>query len=131
MRQFAELFQTADWKTEKHVPVIECPSEVKTGEAFQVVVSVGKEIPHPNTTEHHISWIAIYYQPDGDKFPLEIGRADFTAHGESPLGPNQGPVYTQPQVRLTLKVSKSGSLYAMSMCNIHGLWHSASEVKVA
>ena len=131
MTQAKDILQAADWKTEKHVPVIEVNDTIKKGGVVSITLSVGKEIPHPNTTEHHISWIAIYYQPDGDKFPLEIGRADFTAHGESPLGPNQGPVYTQPQVRLTLKVSKSGALYAMSMCNIHGLWHSASEVKVA
>jgi superoxide reductase len=131
MKPLAELFQTADWKTEKHMPVIECPSEVKAGEAFQLVASVGKEIAHPNTTDHHIVWIAIYYQPDGDKFPLEIGRTDFTAHGQSPLGPNMGSAYTQPQIRLTLKLGKSGALYAVSMCNIHGLWQSAAAIAVS
>jgi superoxide reductase len=31
MKQFGELFQTADWKAEKHVPVIECLDQVKAG----------------------------------------------------------------------------------------------------
>jgi superoxide reductase len=54
MKGLGELFQTADWKTEKHVPVIECADQVKAGEFFPVKVTLGKEIAHPNTTEHHI-----------------------------------------------------------------------------
>jgi len=50
----ADVVQTGDWKAEKHVPVIVAPGSVKAGEKFVVEVSVGKEIPHPNTTEHHI-----------------------------------------------------------------------------
>jgi desulfoferrodoxin (superoxide reductase-like protein) len=52
-----ELFQSADWKAEKHVPVIECGDEVKADELFEVKVTLGKEVIHPNTTEHHIRWI--------------------------------------------------------------------------
>lgn len=56
----SERIQSADWKTEKHVPVIECPERVKADELFEVKVSLGKEIAHPNTTEHHIRWIKIF-----------------------------------------------------------------------
>lgn len=56
----SERIQSADWKTEKHVPVIECPDRVKADELFEVKVSLGKEIAHPNTTEHHIRWIKIF-----------------------------------------------------------------------
>ncbi len=56
--RFAEVVQTADWKAEKHVPVIAAPDAVKAGEKFVVELSVGKEIAHPNTTEHHIRSIA-------------------------------------------------------------------------
>jgi superoxide reductase len=38
------------------VPVIECPDALKSGKRFEIKVSVGKEIAHPNTTEHHIRW---------------------------------------------------------------------------
>jgi len=36
MKQFGRLFQSADWKMEKHVPVIECADKVKDGENVEV-----------------------------------------------------------------------------------------------
>ena len=131
MTQFGELFQTADWKKEKHVPVIECTDQVKTDEFFQVKVTLGKEIAHPNTTEHHIRWISVFFQPEGEKFPYEIGRFEFTAHGESAEGPNTGSVYTHHEVSLSMKTGKPGVIYAASFCNIHGLWQSEKEIKVS
>ena len=131
MKAFGELFQTADWKAEKHVPVIECPDRVKAGELFPVKVSIGKEIAHPNTTEHHIRWISVYFHAEGDKFPCEVGHFEFSAHGESVEGPNQGPVYTNHEVTIAFKVSRPGVIYAASLCNIHGLWKSEKEIKTA
>jgi superoxide reductase len=55
MAELGTHIQKADWKTEKHVPVIECPDTVKAGEMFEVKVTLGKEIAHPNTTEHPYS----------------------------------------------------------------------------
>jgi superoxide reductase len=130
MKQFGELFQTADWKTEKHVPVIECPDQVKSGELFAVKVTLGKEIAHPNTTEHHIRWISIYFHPDGEKFPCEVGHFEFSAHGESAEGPNKGSVYTHHEVTASLKVSKAGFIYGAALCNIHGLWQSVKRIQV-
>jgi superoxide reductase len=130
MKKYGELFQTADWKAEKHVPVIDCKDEVKAGEFFIATVSVGKEIAHPNTTEHHIRWISVYFLPDGDKFTYEVGHFEFSAHGESAEGPNKGPVYTNHEVAVTLKINKPGVLYASSFCNIHGLWQSEKAIKV-
>jgi superoxide reductase len=130
MKKYSELYQTADWKAEKHVPVIDCQDEVKSGEFFIATVSVGKEIAHPNTTEHHIRWISLYFLPDGDKFTYEVGHFEFSAHGESAEGPNKGPVYTNHEVAVTLKISKPGVLYAASLCNIHGLWQSEKAIKV-
>ena len=131
MKQLGELYQTADWKTEKHVPVIECPDQVKSGELFEVKVTLGKEIAHPNTTEHHIRWISVYFQPDGEKFTYQVGHFNFSAHGESTEGPNQGPVYTNHEVTASLKINKPGVIYAAALCNIHGLWQSGKEVKLA
>jgi superoxide reductase len=124
------LIQQADWKKEKHVPVITCPDKVKAGEIFQVTVSMGKEIAHPNTTEHHISWISLYFHPEGAKFPHQVGHFEFCAHGESTAGPNQGPVYTHHEVITSLKVDKPGTLQALAYCNIHGLWESSQELAV-
>jgi superoxide reductase len=50
LKKIGELVQEADWKAEKHVPVIECADAVKADELFEVKVTIGKEITHPNTT---------------------------------------------------------------------------------
>lgn len=130
MTTIAEKLQQADWKKEKHAPVIECPDEVKAGEVFQVTASIGKEIAHPNTTEHHINYITLFFLADGEKNPHQIGQFEFSAHGESAAGANQGPVYTQPQVTASVKLSVSGTLLAVSLCNIHGLWESSRLIRV-
>ena len=57
--KLGDRIQEADWKKEKHVPVIECPDQEKLSETLEVKVSLGKEIAHPNTTEHHIRWISL------------------------------------------------------------------------
>jgi len=124
------LFQTADWKTEKHVPVIEAAEKVKKGEVIDITVSVGKAIPHPNTTEHHISWIEVYFLPKGEKFSCQLGRFEFTAHGASAQGPNTSTVYTQSAAVCSIKTDKPGTIYAIAYCNIHGLWQSARELNV-
>ena len=128
MAEFEKLFQSADWKLEKHVPVIEVPETVKKGEFFTVTISVGKEIAHPNTTEHHIRWIAVYYLPKGEKFPCEIGKFEFTAHGESTQGMNTSTIYTHPKVVLAFKTDKPGIIFASSYCNIHSLWQNSKEI---
>ena len=124
------FIQKDDWKKEKHMPVIEAPEEVRVGEPFQVRVSIGKEIAHPNTVEHHIAWVDLYFHPEGEKFPHQVGHFIFSAHGEAAAGPNQGPVFTQPEVVVKMKVLKPGTFQAMAMCNIHGLWEGEQEVRI-
>src|SRR5271157_1968014 len=130
MAELRDLYQSADWKKEKHVPVIDAPDSVKKGAAVPVTVSVGKEIPHPNTTPHHIRWIEVYFQPDGGKFPFQLARFDFTAHGESPDGPDTSTVYANPSVQCSFKTEKPGTIMASSYCNIHGLWESSRKILV-
>ena len=122
--KFGDLIQTADWKKEKHVPVIECPAEVKAGELFEVKVGLGKEMAHPNTVEHHISWIALYFHPEGSKFTYDLGRFEFSGHGE-------GPAFTHHAVTSSIKLDKPGTLHALALCNIHGLWESSKEIGVS
>lgn len=129
MAKFGEFIQTAEWKTEKHVPVIELPEEVKKDQSFIVKVIVGKEIEHPNTTEHHIKWIELYFKPEGEKFMYLLGKTDFSAHGASAKGANEGPCYTNPQAVFDVKVSKPGTLIALEHCNIHGVWEGVAELK--
>jgi len=121
--KIGEKIQSADWKAEKHVPVIEAPDKVEAGQPFQVTVSVGKEIPHPNTIEHHIRWIEVYFQPEGDKFVYQVGRFDFTAHSE-------GTAYAHPVATFSMQVEKPGTLIALSLCNIHGLWENSKRIDV-
>ena len=130
MEKIGDLVQAADWKTEKHVPVIECADAVKANEVFEVAVTIGKEIAHPNTTEHHISWMALYFHPEDEKFPYQIGRYEFSAHGASAQGPNTSSVYTHHAAKTCMKTGKPGTLIAVSMCNIHGLWESSREIKL-
>lgn len=130
MASIGEKLQHADWKSEKHVPVIDCPEMVKTGELTHISVTIGKEIPHPNTVEHHIMYITLYYLADGEKNPYQIGHYEFSGHGESVAGANQGPVHTEPAVTTAVKLAAPGTLYAVSFCNIHGLWESTQAVRV-
>ena len=124
MSKLSETIQSADWKKEKHSPVIECPDEVKAGEIFEVKVGVGSEIAHPNTVEHHISWITLYFQPEGSKFPYQVGHFEFSGHGA-------GSVFTTPSASVALKVAQPGTLQAMSFCNLHGLWESSKDISVS
>ena len=130
MTKIGEQFQTADWKSEKHIPVIECPDEVAADEIFNVTVTLGKEVAHPNTTEHHIRWIQLYFKPDDDKFTYQVGNYEFSAHGESAKGANEGPVYTNHAAVGSLKINKPGTLLATALCNIHGLWENSKAVRV-
>lgn len=103
-------------KVETHTPRIEAPDEVKPGELFKVKVTVG---PHPNTLEHSIRWIELYFEEEGRAFnPILVGRYELT------------PVYSEPTIEVYLKVSKPGRLIALEYCNLHGLWESYKEIKV-
>ena len=100
------------------------PETVKHGDLVDIKVIVGEEIAHPNTFEHYISWIKVYFQPEGHKFPIEIGSCNFTSHGESGL-------LTEPNVSLRFKAKKMWYNYMRSSyCNIHGLWENSVELKV-
>ncbi|MGL5255492.1 MAG: class II SORL domain-containing protein [Proteocatella sp.] len=118
----ANYFKAGDWKSEKHVPVICIPEKISAEESFAVTVSIGDEIPHPNTLEHHIAWIKLFYVQDGSTIPVEVADVKFSAHGELEN-------LTEPYLSAKIKVSKPGKLVAMSYCNIHGLWENEIEVK--
>lgn len=130
MAEFKDILQSADWKKEKHVPVIEAPESIKKGDVVKMTVSIGKEIAHPNTTEHHISWATVFFLPDGEKFPYQITRVEFSTHGESAVGPNTSTVYSNPELTVSFKTDKSGAMLASSYCNIHGLWQSSKRLEV-
>ncbi|EGY80739.1 MAG: desulfoferrodoxin family protein [Peptoniphilus sp.] len=117
--KLTETVKAGDWKNEKHVPVLHVESV--NGE-LKIHAQVGEEIEHPNTLEHHIGWIKVFFQPEGFAAPVEVGSYNFSAHGE-------GELLSKPEVHAVVKTDKKGTVYALSYCNIHGLWESAEEVK--
>lgn len=119
--KIGELIQSGDWKGEKHIPVIEAPVSIKVGETAHVTLSVGKEIVHPNTMEHYIAWIKLYFKGTSSKFAVELGELVFDVHGDNA---------TAPKGCLHVKLKESGTLIAVSYCNIHGLWESSAEIAV-
>jgi superoxide reductase len=122
MAKLSETIKSADWKTEKHVPVIELPESMSAGEECAIRVSIGKGVAHPNTIEHHIMWISVFFQPEGAPVPFQVGHFEFTGHG---------PVFTAPSVEVKLQAGQSGTLQATSFCNIHGMWESSAKVVVS
>ena len=130
MADLKDLLQSADWKTEKHVPVIDAPDTIKKGEVLRLDVSVGKQIAHPNTTEHHIRHIEVYFLAAGEKFPYQLARFEFNAHGESAQGPNMSTIFSEPKASAFFKTDKSGLIMATAYCNIHGIWKNEKEIKV-
>ncbi len=116
--------QSADFKSEKHVPVISV-TDKKDG-VLTVSVEVGKDIPHPNTLEHYIAWIDLYFVPENGKFAHYVGRAEFSSHGEPvSAGKESGKMFSSPVGLFRVAPGVPGKLYALSYCNIHGLWESA------
>jgi len=119
MGKLSETIKSADWKTEKHAPVIELPESIAAGEPIKVKVGLGKAIAHPNTLEHHIAWVSVFFKPEGAPVPFQIGHFEFAGHG---------PVFTDPSVKVTFTTDKPGTVMATSFCNIHGVWESSAEL---
>jgi superoxide reductase len=95
---------------EKHVPVIELVECKDCGERA-VKITVGKEVPHPNTVEHHIKWIALFGVRNG--VAVHIATFDL------------GPTFGVPIVVTHAKLDGLSELIAVEYCNVHGLWESA------
>jgi len=125
----ASTVKTADWKAEKHVPVITAPATAKADEWIDVEVAVGKEIPHPNTAAHHISWIALHFVPADAATSIELARVELSSHGAS-MTDTPGPAFTAPAARLRVRLAVSGTLHATAYCNLHGLWTSSETIVV-
>ncbi len=86
--------QTADWKTEKHVPVVE------EGEGF-ITVKVGS-VPHPMEESHFIEWI--------DVVTDHCVRRVFLKPGDA------------PEAKFTVCEECKEMLKVREHCNVHGLW---------
>lgn len=116
----SEKIQSGDWKGEKHVPVINIEKAEK-GSPVKIRLSVGEEISHPNTFEHYIAWFKLFFQGEGSAHPVEVAHIDFKAHGEDGLT-------TEYKAKVQFNTEKNGKVYAVSYCNIHGLWQSEADL---
>lgn len=103
----------------KHAPVIKAPAEVKAGMPFTVEVSVG-EILHDLGPAHWIQWVELNIGNE------PAGRVDFQAKGYMKPVATFSVVLGQEFVSLG-KVT----LIANERCNLHGIWESHVDVKVA
>lgn len=97
--------ETPSGLEQKHVPAIEGPGSVKSGDWFEVKVKVGFMNEHPSTPEH---WIT--------KIKLMVDGQD-TAVTEYEMG---GISSSDAVFKIRLK--KSARLEAMEHCNLHGTW---------
>jgi superoxide reductase len=124
MEPFGDLIYTPDnaagealGKVESHTPKIEAPDSVSADKSFEVRIIVG---PHPNTIEHSIRQIDVFIAEDGRAFnPILLTTVRLT------------PVYSEPDIKVNLKLNKSSTLYAIEYCNLHGLWESGKKIEVA
>ena len=122
MTKFGELIYTEDVsgpvaaKKETHMPRIEAPDAVKKGEPFKVTVRVG---PHPNEAAHSIRRVELWFAEEGRPFnPIHLATVTFE------------PGYGEPEVTITIKLEKSGTLYALAYCNLHGIWEARKDIRV-
>ena len=107
--QFKDILKSPEAEgKEKHVPVI----EVAQG---AVRIIVGKEVPHPNTAEHHIAWVALFGTKKEGQV-INLGKADFA------------PGYTGPDISFPVPAAEFKSFCALAYCNIHGVWENCLEV---
>lgn len=90
--------QTAEWKSEKHVPKI-------TIEGNNVTIDVGVSMgtPHPMTDDHYIMWIELICKENCYKRKF--------------LKPND-------ESKATFVVADTTGLSAREYCNLHFLWKS-------
>ncbi|MHC1572641.1 MAG: desulfoferrodoxin family protein [Methanosarcinales archaeon] len=116
MMKFEEILKGLESEgKEKHVPDIEIGKGRGEAGVDIVHVVVGREVPHPNTMEHHISWIEVYgVKKSGEVVCL--GRSEFA------------PGFTNPNIRLQVPVPEFKAFCALSYCNVHGLWKNCLEV---
>ena len=127
--KIGETIKDGDFKAEKHVPTIEAPDKIKPGEEALVKVMVGAEIKHPNTPLHHISWIQLFFKPDNG-LVADVAKFCYEAHNDTMNLENPGFISAEPASCVRIFPAKSGTLIAVSYCNLHGLWESSKRIEV-
>ena len=113
--KFGDQIKGADKEgKEKHVPFIEVSKCEECGDV-RVNVVVGKEVPHPNTVEHHIAWIQLYAVKDNGQM-VHLATADL------------GPVVANPCSHFCINTDGLKTLIALEYCNLHGVWENSQDL---
>ena len=85
----------------KHTPFITLEAQM---DRLVVNIEVGHEVPHPNGTDHYITFIELYANG------APIARVDLS------------PVVTHPKVSIPVSLPPDTVVRAVEHCNLHGLW---------
>jgi superoxide reductase len=97
----------------KHLPIISAPRKVKRGQHAEVIIEVGKLLPHPNEPGHFIEFIELYA---GDTY---LARMDFTSKTTCPI------------MKTCVSLDHAhGKLRAFARCNLHGTWENDLDIEV-
>ena len=96
----ADFAAASDFE-KKHTPFITLEAQL---DRLIVNVEVGHEVPHPNWTDHYITFIELY--ADG----APIARLDLS------------PAVTHPKFCVPVSLPADTVVRAIEHCNLHGLW---------
>ena len=100
--------------SEKHVPFIQVVECEGCGE-LSVTVKIGENIFHPSTVEHHIQHIGLHGLTQDNKVVF-ISRFEL------------GGANTIPYVKIHIRKDIFKTIFAVALCNLHGLWESSIEI---
>jgi len=115
---FTTIFKAPESEgKEKHVPVLERGSGHSGTHDNVIIVTVGKDVPHPNTIEHHIVYIELFGIKKSNDQVIFLGRQDFA------------PTYTDPTAKFKIiNLDEFKAVGALSYCNLHGIWKNTLEL---
>ena len=108
--------EAAKLKGETHLPKIEAPEKAKKDEPVSIKVKVG---PHPNELTHSIKKIELwFYEKDRPFNPIHLATIELE------------PGYGEPEIEIKAKLKKSGKIYALAYCNLHGYWENEKDIEI-
>lgn len=94
---------------QKHAPLLLLPEKIKSGENFELTVTVG-EVLHPMSPAHYIQYVEVLAGNE------PAGRVEFAAG------------FNLPKATFSLRLDRPVTLVVREYCNLHGLWESRQEI---
>ena len=106
---------------------ISMPARMAGGGLCEVAASVVNKATAPRKRERHAAWFELYFHSLGEEFPRQIGRSEFPAPVASALGLAADLVCQPPEIVLSFKTDRPGTLYAVSYRTVRDQCQSARE----